>query len=403
MSVVVTMRIIKGRPLQRNNARGNVIVGNNGGQNIDGNVNPGQAKPIKCYNYNGLGAHSTENVIGPKRHSRILTTSKERLLICKLQENVEERFGTQCGSILEAVHCDALRTLLMLLRLLLSNHVNGVNLHLKIQSTMNAGAPHYDSNTPSCGTDMSPFVVIWMSIMKYTRLCGEDNEEMYVQSTVSSVQYDAVMSLSMKMHEDVASTRIKILETQLQEKDNAIRNLKAQVTKMNDRSCETYNAKDVTALIEQNECVRVELEKTKSYTCGSSTYNADISHLADVSSGQEPVALPCYTQEPDPNSDYVTTTTPFELACKSLILHFSEVFGAMCYPTNDSEDLGKLQAKADIGIFVGYAPSRKGYRVYNKRTRRIMETIHVTFDELHQTMAPVRISSEPEPIMMTPG
>ncbi|GKA71172.1 hypothetical protein Tco_0777311 [Tanacetum coccineum] len=53
-----------------------------------------------------------------------------------------------------------------------------------------------------------------------------------------------------------------IRETQLQEKDNAIRNLKAQVSKMNDRSCETYNAKDVTALIEQNECVRVELEKS---------------------------------------------------------------------------------------------------------------------------------------------
>ncbi|GJW38507.1 retrovirus-related pol polyprotein from transposon TNT 1-94, partial [Tanacetum coccineum] len=59
--------------------------------------------------------------------------------------------------------------------------------------------------------------------------------------------------------------RIKILETQLQEKDNVIRNLKAQVSKMNDRSCETYNAKDVTALIEQNECVRVELEKVKQH------------------------------------------------------------------------------------------------------------------------------------------
>ncbi|GKB00394.1 retrovirus-related pol polyprotein from transposon TNT 1-94 [Tanacetum coccineum] len=82
---------------------------------------------------------------------------------------------------------------------------------------------------------------------------------------------------------------------------------------------------------------------------------------------------------------------------------YYEVFGALCYPTNDSEDLGKLQAKADIGIFVGYAPSRKGFRIYNKRTRRIMETIHVTFDELHQTMAPVRISSGPEPFMMTPG
>ncbi|GJS83811.1 retrovirus-related pol polyprotein from transposon TNT 1-94 [Tanacetum coccineum] len=59
------------------------------------------------------------------------------------------------------------------------------------------------------------------------------------------------------------------------------------------------------------------------------------------------------------------------------------LFGALCYPTNDSEDLRKFQAKADFGIFVGYAPSRKGYRIYNKRTRRLMETIHVTFDEMH--------------------
>ncbi|GJX78975.1 retrovirus-related pol polyprotein from transposon TNT 1-94 [Tanacetum coccineum] len=35
-------------------------------------------------------------------------------------------------------------------------------------------------------------------------------------------------------------------------------------------------------------------------------------------------------------------------------------FGALCYPTNNSEDFGKLQPTADIGIFVGYAPSRKG-------------------------------------------
>ncbi|GJZ45537.1 retrovirus-related pol polyprotein from transposon TNT 1-94 [Tanacetum coccineum] len=48
------------------------------------------------------------------------------------------------------------------------------------------------------------------------------------------------------------------------------------------------------------------------------------------------------------------------------------VFGALCYPTNDSEDLGKLQPTADIGIFVGYAPSRKGYRIYNKITRRLV-------------------------------
>ncbi|GJX36209.1 hypothetical protein Tco_0247766 [Tanacetum coccineum] len=47
----------------------------------------------------------------------------------------------------------------------------------------------------------------------------------------------------------------------IQEKDNVIRNLKVLVANVNDRSCEPYNAKDVTALIEQNDCVRIELEK----------------------------------------------------------------------------------------------------------------------------------------------
>ncbi|GJV54148.1 retrovirus-related pol polyprotein from transposon TNT 1-94 [Tanacetum coccineum] len=77
-------------------------------------------------------------------------------------------------------------------------------------------------------------------------------------------------------------------------------------------------------------------------------------------------------------------------------------FGALCYPTNDSEDLGKLQPTTDIRIFVGYAPSRKGYRIYNKRTRRIMKTIHVQFDELTEHMAPVQIGIGPAPTFLTP-
>ncbi|GJX60804.1 putative ribonuclease H-like domain-containing protein [Tanacetum coccineum] len=117
----------------------------------------------------------------------------------------------------------------------------------------------------------------------------------------------------------------------------------------------------------------------------------------------EAVATACYTQ----NRSLIHTRhnkTPYELVHeKKPDLTFFRVFGALCYPTNDSENLGKFQAKADIGIFVGYAPSRKGYRIYNKRTRRLMETIHVTFDEMDQTMAPVRISSGPVPVIMTPG
>nr|GEZ06974.1 hypothetical protein [Tanacetum cinerariifolium] len=54
----------------------------------------------------------------------------------------------------------------------------------------------------------------------------------------------------------------------------------------------------------------------------------------------------------------------------------------LCYPTNDSENLGNLPSKADIGIFIGYSPIKKAFWIYNRRTRRIIETIHVDFDEL---------------------
>nr|GFB15825.1 hypothetical protein [Tanacetum cinerariifolium] len=75
--------------------------------------------------------------------------------------------------------------------------------------------------------------------------------------------------------------------------------------------------------------------------------------------------------------------TPYELLHSKLPdLSFFHVFGALCYPTNDSENLGKLQPKADIRTFVGYAPTKKAFRIYNRRTRRIVETIHVDFDEL---------------------
>nr|GFC51113.1 retrovirus-related Pol polyprotein from transposon TNT 1-94 [Tanacetum cinerariifolium] len=75
----------------------------------------------------------------------------------------------------------------------------------------------------------------------------------------------------------------------------------------------------------------------------------------------EAVATACYTQ----NRSLIHThhhKTPYELVHnKKPGLTFFRVFGALCYPTNDSKDLGKLQPTADIGIFVGYAPSRKWF------------------------------------------
>nr|GFC48301.1 retrovirus-related Pol polyprotein from transposon TNT 1-94 [Tanacetum cinerariifolium] len=96
----------------------------------------------------------------------------------------------------------------------------------------------------------------------------------------------------------------------------------------------------------------------------------------------EVVATACFTQ----NRSIIRLRhgkTPYELLHSKLPdLSFFHVFGALCYPTNDNENLGKLQPKADIGIFIGYALSKKAFRIYNRRTIRIMETIHVDFDEL---------------------
>nr|GEZ47492.1 hypothetical protein [Tanacetum cinerariifolium] len=63
-------------------------------------------------------------------------------------------------------------------------------------------------------------------------------------------------------------------------------------------------------------------------------------------------------------------------------ISYLHVFGALCYPKNDREDIGKLGAKGDIGFFIGYSANSVAYRVYNRRTKKVMETMNVTFDEL---------------------
>nr|GFD26362.1 hypothetical protein [Tanacetum cinerariifolium] len=50
--------------------------------------------------------------------------------------------------------------------------------------------------------------------------------------------------------------------------------------------------------------------------------------------------------------------------------------------------------KGDIGFFIGYSANYVAYRVYNWRTKKIMETMNVTFDEL-LTMAFEQNSSKP--------
>nr|GEX11819.1 hypothetical protein [Tanacetum cinerariifolium] len=116
----------------------------------------------------------------------------------------------------------------------------------------------------------------------------------------------------------------------------------------------------------------------------------------------EAIATVCFTQ----NRSIIHrrfNKTPYELINgRKPDISFLHVFGALCYPKNDREDIGKLGAKCDIGFFIGYSANSYAYRVYNRRTKKITETMNVLFDEL-SVMAFEQRSSKPRLNSMTYG
>nr|GFC83914.1 retrovirus-related Pol polyprotein from transposon TNT 1-94 [Tanacetum cinerariifolium] len=106
----------------------------------------------------------------------------------------------------------------------------------------------------------------------------------------------------------------------------------------------------------------------------------------------EAIATACFTQ----NRSIIHrrfNKTPYELINRRKPdISFLHVFGALCYPKNDREDIGKLGAKGDIGFFIGYSADSCAFRIYNRRTKKIIETMNVLFDELSAMAFEQRIS-----------
>ncbi|GJT71433.1 retrovirus-related pol polyprotein from transposon TNT 1-94 [Tanacetum coccineum] len=110
----------------------------------------------------------------------------------------------------------------------------------------------------------------------------------------------------------------------------------------------------------------------------------------------EAIATACFTQ----NRSRVIPRhekTPYHIINgRKPSVKFFYIFGSLCYIVRDGENLDEMKEKGDACLFVGYSTQSRVYRVYNKRTRVIVETIHVNFDEL-PLMASNHVSSDPVP------
>ena len=95
-----------------------------------------------------------------------------------------------------------------------------------------------------------------------------------------------------------------------------------------------------------------------------------------------------------------TKKTPYELwkGGETNVKYF-RIFGSTCFILKDRENVGKFDTRSDEGIFLGYSSTSKAYRVYNKRTIKVMETVNVDIDESSDSSSEKCIEEFPKEIL----
>ncbi|GJV97823.1 retrovirus-related pol polyprotein from transposon TNT 1-94 [Tanacetum coccineum] len=74
--------------------------------------------------------------------------------------------------------------------------------------------------------------------------------------------------------------------------------------------------------------------------------------------------------------------TPYEIfRGRKPTLDYFRMFGSKCFILNTKDYLTKLDLKSYEGVFLGYSQNSKAYIILNKHTRKIEESLNVTFDE----------------------
>ncbi|GJV36755.1 retrovirus-related pol polyprotein from transposon TNT 1-94 [Tanacetum coccineum] len=190
---------------------------------------------------------------------------------------------------------------------------------------------------------------------------------------------------------------INNLKAQLQEKDTTISNLKKHIADLEEKSVVDCSKSMNNSRVIAHGMYKIDLHPLPSILKKNKEVHEDYLKItkehSDTLCGivkSSKSSSGTWTQNDDVERRNRTLVevkrhnkTPYELLHdRKPDLKYLHAFGDLCCPTNNNEDIGKLKPKAYIDIFIGYAPAKKAYRIYNRQTRQIMETIHVDFDKL---------------------
>ncbi|KAJ9561421.1 hypothetical protein OSB04_006581 [Centaurea solstitialis] len=104
----------------------------------------------------------------------------------------------------------------------------------------------------------------------------------------------------------------------------------------------------------------------------------------------EAVNTACYTQNRSIIHRRFGKTPYHVLFGRIPNIDYFKVFGCPCFVLNETENRGKFGPKSDEMIFVGYSDCSVAYRVFNKKSRVVYESVNVRFDpfvELSSTVS----------------
>ncbi|GKC44546.1 retrovirus-related pol polyprotein from transposon TNT 1-94 [Tanacetum coccineum] len=224
---------------QGNNVRGTCVGGYRGAQNRVGNVNPGQARQIKCYNCNGID-HIARNCTQPKRPQN-LEYFKDKILLMQAQRNGvaldeeqllvlldEEQLMFLAGGHDTAVDEDVDESPVQDLALNVDNvfqadeypvydeadpsyYSNILSEVHEYDNYQDAVCEHHDAHEmhhdvqPNCVVDSNADYTSNSNMIPYDQYV-KDNAEPVVQSNVSYVPNDAYMMIINDMHEHTAQS-----------------------------------------------------------------------------------------------------------------------------------------------------------------------------------------------------